>query len=110
MINTNLFDYTLTIIEDEQVALAGSIPGTPTGGPIVAGTVFMVLILSVVLAFVCYLVRLRYYQTRLMQLTQGTDVVLGTYNKKSIRSVRNEIAVAENNLAADSLEGIVDFK
>jgi len=91
--------YTLTVIEDESVALAGSIPtGTSIKIPLLIGTSLMIVLICLTIALVAYILRLHYYRARLNELAVAGDCSIPTYNPRSIRSVRNQINLVESTL------------
>jgi len=100
--------YTLTVIEDEAVALSGSITtGLESKTPLLIGTILMILLVAAIIAVLGYVVRLHYYQSRLNDLVENFGYEAGEYNHKSIRSIRSQITVLEGIAAAASLSGLV---
>lgn len=100
--------YTLTVIEDEAVALSGSIPtDLSSKSPLFIGTFLMILLVGAVIIGAAYAIRLHYYQTRLDELELSAECESGAYNHKSIRSIKNQIAVVEGMIAESALVGFV---
>ena len=100
--------YTLTIIEDEAVALSGSIPtDLSSKSPLFLGTLLMILLVAAVVIGTAYIIRLNYYQSRLDELVSSGCCEIGEYNSRSIKSIRGQISIVESMIAEASLSGFV---
>lgn len=100
--------YTLIIIEEEQTALAGSIPVTlASRSTLFLITSLMILLVAAVIAVTARAISLQRLQARLDELVESGGIEAGEYNPRSIRSIRNQILVLENDIAENSLGGVI---
>ena len=100
--------YSLVIIEDEPTALAGGIPtvlGSKSTMLIV--TSLMIILIAAIIIGTAYAISLQRLQARLDELVKMGGVEAGDYNPRSMRSMRNQILMLENDIAENSLGGVI---
>ena len=100
--------YTLVIIEDEPVALSGSIPAVlASKSTVFLATMLMIILVAAIVLGAAYAIRLHQLQTRLDELMTYSMIDPGDYNPRSIRSLRNQILIVESDLAESNLGGMI---
>lgn len=97
--------YQLTIIEDEQVALAGGIP--MMGSNFFLLTMLSVLVVAVIAGLVSYIIRMNYYRNCLEDLNQRVHPGRTSDSSWSIRSMKAQIAAMEIDIAGMDVEQFV---
>lgn len=101
--------YTLIMIKDsEPTALAGSIPvNLASRSSLFLITCLMILLVASVIIVTARAISLQRLQTRLNELVEASGIEVGDYNPRSIRSLRNQILALENDIAENSLGGVI---
>ena len=101
--------YSLIILEDEPAtALAGDIPVTlASKSNLFLVTSLMILLVAAVIIMTARAISLQKLQARLDELAQTGGVEPGEYNPRSMRSIRNQILALENDIAENSLGGVI---
>jgi len=100
--------YELTVIEDESVALSGSIPERmSTTSPLVLLTILTILVIAALVFGAAHAMKLHFYQTRLDELALRLHCEPTDYNRKSVKSIKAQISILEDNLAEGDLGGFV---
>ncbi|MBQ8946591.1 MAG: hypothetical protein IJ058_07225 [Lachnospiraceae bacterium] len=100
--------YSLIIIEDEQTALAGSIPAVlGSKSTMFLVTSLMILLVAAIIIGAARAISIQRAQSRLEELCELGGIEPGEYNSRSIRSIRNQILVLENDIAENSLGGVI---
>lgn len=89
-------DYVVSFIEeDEQVALAASIPGKISSTPLFNATVITMLIIALLVGVTFYFIQCRQMQLRIGALRAQANTRRGSYNNWSIKSLKEECARLE---------------
>ena len=100
--------YTLTMINDEEVALAGSIPG----GNSFFGVSMLVLTAAVVIAaLLFYFLRVKYYRRSIAKISEniaaGTGYSDARYNRWSLCSMKSYLEEMEDELAGKDAARVI---
>ena len=100
--------YSLIILDDEPTALSGNIPAFLSSKSIVfLATCLMIVLIAAIVIGAAYAIRLHQLQTRLDELMEYSRFDLGEYNPRSIKSLRNQVTILENDIAESSLGGMI---
>ena len=94
-------EYTLVIIEDEQVALAGGIP--TSANSFFAISMIIVMIVAFAVAFGIYYMRARHYRECLVGLQGRLGDGNSDYRSWNIKDMKAQIAVLEANIVEQSV-------
>ena len=96
--------YQLITIEDEQVALAGSIPGASQNSmsffPIAA---IVAVITALVIALIYYILKVNYYKKQLLKLAKEAGMTDSVDLNWNIKNIRTQILVIQNTIANESV-------
>lgn len=96
-------DYVVSLIEDEeQVALAASIPGKVSSTPLFNATVITMVVIALIVAMAFYFVQCRQMQIRISGLLAQAKTRKGHYNNWNIKSLKEECSRLEY-LASDQM-------
>ena len=100
--------YSLVVITDEPTALAGSIPtGFGSSSVMVVVTCLMIVLIAGIIIGAARAISIQRLQARLSDLEEISGVSSEGYNPRSMRSIRNQILALENDIAEDSLGGVI---
>ncbi len=94
--------YTLTIIEDEPVALAGGPAQDPGLSVYYIGTVVVVMLVALVLGTALYLMECHKYQMRLLSICKDITHPGNIPNRWSLSKLKDQVR-EEEAIAADRL-------
>jgi len=98
--------YQLTIIEDEQVALAGGIP--TTGNNFFFIGMLMVFAVALIIGVVSYYIRVRYYRNCLNTLSMEAMGGVSDSHDWSIRNMKTQIAALELDIVGADVEKFIN--
>lgn len=90
--------YTLTIIEDEPVALAGFIP--TAGSSFFTGTMIVIATLMVIALVLIYVGRAYYYKKQLYSLKLRIGSNADEHSSWRVSRLKEDVAVLQSDLAA----------
>lgn len=103
-----LMAYELTVIDDQAVALSGSIPDKmSSSSPLVLLTILTIMVIAAIILGAAHSIKLHFYQTRLDELAFRLHCEPKDYNPRSVKSIKTQITILEDNLAENSLGGFV---
>lgn len=100
--------YSLIILEDEPTALAGNIPTVlGSGSTMLIVTSLMIVLVAAIIIGTAYAITYQRLRARLDELIAIGGAEPTDYNPRSIRSLRGQILMLENDIAENSLGGVI---
>ncbi len=100
--------YSLIVIEEEQTALAGSMPALlGSKSTMFLVTSLMILLVAAIIVGAAHAISIQRAQSRLDELVALGGIEPGEYNARSIKSIRGQILALENDIAENNLGGVI---
>lgn len=98
--------YQLTILQDEEVALAGGIPTKLVNTQFFTVSLICVFLIAFVILFTVYMTRLHSYKVYVTGLSERVSYGQPVYQGFSLRALKMQARALEEDVAADNLDSI----
>ena len=99
--------YQLIIIEDEEVALAGSLPTAMHNPQFFLMAVLTITMLIAIVAITAYIMKVNTYRADVVRISTKAGYAIKECDSWSIRVMRNQIAVMQSEIAATHMDRLL---